>query len=110
MKKFTIIIIFAITLALGTAGYAEMDNTKWAEGIMYSVRQYAEIYEEGDHLVVEFHEFVHPYCPTSRHKLITMIADADCTLTGKARTIFFYNPGGKQMAQADQRRGIRLID
>lgn len=114
MKKNTIIIfiIFMTIIFLGKSAYADYTNKqiKQAEGIMYAVKQYANIYEEDGHLVVEFHTFIHPYNMNSRYQLIKTISNADCIIKGKARSIYFYNPDKKQIGQADVFSGIRLIN
>ena len=70
--------------------------------------KYVTPYEEGDHLVVEFREYLFPNDINKRLKFVRAVADADCIIKGKARTIFYYNPSGKQFAQADKLNGIRL--
>jgi hypothetical protein len=81
-----------------------------AQTVMKNVRQLANVYEEGGHLVVEFHEYLFPYDINKRLQFVRAVADADCIITGKPRLIFYYNPDGKQIAQADPMNGIRLKD
>ena len=70
-----------------------------ARGIIEAVRRYADIYQEGSHLVVEFKNYVHP---DDIMELVSSIADADCVLTkGHSRNIYFYDPSNKQIAHAD---------
>jgi len=69
-----------------------------AQGIIEAVKRYAEIYEEGSHLVVEFKNYVHP---NDIMELASSIADADCVLNGGPRNIYFYDPGNNQIAKAD---------
>jgi len=88
-------------------GFAETKMAS-AQKVMENVRQMAKVYEEGEHLVVEFHEYLFPYDINQRLKFVSIIADADCVIKGKARTIFFLNPGEKQFAQADRLNGVRL--
>jgi hypothetical protein len=110
MKRcFTIIILagavfFFMPIHYGAAD-TKMDS---AQKIMKDVRQLAKVYEEGDHLVVEFHEYLFPSDINGRLKFVRTVADADCIIKGKARTIFYYDPSGKQFAQADTLNGIRL--
>ena len=65
---------------------------------------------DGQHLVVECREFIHPYDINARLRWVTAIADADALSAGEARMIFFYDPNGKKFAQADPLRGVRLLD
>ena len=81
-----------------------------AQKVMKNARQMAKIYEEGDHLVVEFNEHLSPDDINKRLRIVRAIADADCIIKGEPRSIFFYNPGGKQVAKADRVYGVRLID
>ncbi|HID81899.1 MAG TPA: hypothetical protein EYP51_05950 [Thiotrichales bacterium] len=41
---------------------------------------------------------------------VKAIADADVVLSGEARNIYYYNPSNKLIAQADQYKGVRLVD
>lgn len=61
--------------------------------------------EEPPHLVVECSS---PIPPADQLGFATAIANADAVLQGGARNIYFYQPGGKQFAQADRLNGIRL--
>lgn len=81
-----------------------------AQEVMKNVRQLANVYEKGGHLVVEFHEYLFPYDINKRLQFVRAVADADCVIKGKPRLIFFYNPDGRQIAQADPTNGIRLKD
>lgn len=64
---------------------------------------------EGSHLVVNFTSDGYPSDETSRLGLIRSIADADAVLRdGSLRNIYFYDPSGRQMGQADPLNGIRL--
>lgn len=108
-RRLTIIILAAavflsMPLHLGSAD-TKMD---FAQKVMKNVRQLANVYEEGGHLVVEFHEYLFPYDINKRLQFVRAVADADCVITGKPRLIFYYNPDGKQIAQADPINGIRL--
>ena len=69
-----------------------------AQGTMETVKRYADIYEEGTHLVVEFKNYVDR---NDVVELVTSIADADCVLNGGSRNIYFYDPSNKQIAQAE---------
>ena len=97
-------VFFSMPIHYGTAD-TKMDS---AQEVMKNVRQLANVYEEGDHLVVEFREYLFPNDINKRLKFVSAVADADCIIKGKARTIFYYNPSGKQFAQADKLNGIRL--
>ena len=99
-------IFFFIPIQYGNAD-TKIDS---AQKVMKNVRYLANIYEEGEHLVVEFHEYLFPYDINKRLQFIRAVADADCVINGKARNIFYYNPGGKQFAQADTLKGVRLIE
>ena len=79
-----------------------------AQKVMSLVRQDCKIYEEGPHLVVE----MKMYMPDQNKRLayVRAIADSDCILNGSPRNIYFYDPSGKQIAQADTLNGVRLKD
>lgn len=68
----------------------------------------AAIYEEGSHLVVEMKFFM--ASPSERLEYVRAIADTDVILQGKPRTIFFYDPSRRKIAQADSLNGVRLVD
>jgi hypothetical protein len=72
---------------------------------MANARQLCKIFEESPHLVVECTAVIPQ---EQRLGFATAIADADAALTGKARNIYFYLPGGQQFAQADPLSGVRL--
>jgi hypothetical protein len=80
----------------------------FAQEVMKSIRQIANVFEERGSLVVEFNEYLYPNDINEQLRVVRSVADADCVLKGRPRTIFFYNPGGKMMAQADNQNGIRL--
>jgi len=84
------------------------EQVKSAKKIMENVRALANVFEEGGHLVVEFHQYLYPEDINKRLTFIRAVADADCVLTGSARSIFFYNPGNVQIAKADSLNGVRL--
>jgi len=76
-----------------------------AEQVMTNARALCAIREETPHLVVE--------CSTDiplaqRLPFARAVADADAILSGQARNLYFYLPGGVQFAQADALNGIRL--
>ena len=78
-----------------------------AQDVMSNARQLCNIYEEALRLVVECRLNI----PTEqRLDFAVAIANADALLTGKARNIDYYLPGGAgvMFAQADPVRGIRL--
>lgn len=90
---------------------AEKDRAKRPENIiMANAQKSAKIYEEGGSLVVECNEYIFPYDINSRLKWVRAVCDADATIKGGPRSIFFYDPSGKKFAQADTLRGIRLTD
>jgi hypothetical protein len=80
------------------------------ETVMNLVRQQANVYEEGDHLVIEFREYLYLYDINKRLAYVRRVADADAVISGKARLIYYYNPGGKLLAKADPWRGVRLVE
>jgi hypothetical protein len=86
------------------------EQIKTANFIMENVRQLANVFEEGDHLVVKFQHYLFPDDINKRLDFVSAVANADCILVGKPRLIFYYNPDGKQIAQADSLNGIRLKD
>lgn len=86
------------------------DKVHSAQEVIANVRQLANVVEEGDHLVVEFKEYLFPYDINKRLQFVRAIADADCIITGKPRLIFFYNPDKRQIAQADTINGVSLTD
>jgi len=92
----------------GKTKAAKDTRTESAKKVMKNVRQLANVFEESGHLVVEFHEYLFPYDINKRLQFVRAVADADCVLTGKPRLIFYYNPDGKQIAQADPSNGIKL--
>jgi hypothetical protein len=81
-----------------------------AKQIMDMVKAGMAIVEvEGPHLVVHFTTSGYPADDASRLGLIRTIADADAVLRGgSSRNIYFYDPSGRQMGQADPLDGIRL--
>ena len=81
-----------------------------AKKVMSNAGALADIYEESGHLVVEFREYLFPYDINNRLRTVRAIADADCILHGKPRSIFFYNPDGKLIGKADRINGVRLRD
>jgi len=90
---------------------AEKERAKRPENIiMANAKKSAKIYEDGDNLVVECNEYIFPYEINSRLKWVQAVCDADATIRGGPRSIFFYDPSGKKFAQADTLRGIRLTD
>lgn len=76
-----------------------------AERVLSNARSLCGIREEAPHLVVECTAQI----PAGKQlAFATAIADADATLTGSTRNIYFYLPGGQQFAQADPLHGVRL--
>ena len=74
-----------------------------AAEVMANAGTLCNIYTEGDHLVVECR-----HAQAATLAFARAIANADAVQTGRARTIFFYGPDGRQFAQADGLRGIYL--
>lgn len=111
-----VVLFFSLPVHYGSAGskgnakVAKDTKMDSAQKVMKSVRQLANVYEEGGHLVVEFHEYLFPYDINKRLQFVRAVADADCVITGKPRLIFYYNPDGRQIAQASPINGIRLKD
>jgi len=117
MKKMRIlpgIIVVVLLSFIISANFAPLmaqgSDVSSAKKVMKNAKKIANIFEEGSHLVVEFYSYPFPNDINKRFKLVRSIADADCILKGGPRTIFYYNPGGKKMAQADTLRGVRLVD
>jgi hypothetical protein len=81
-----------------------------ATTVMDNLKHIANVFEEGGHLVVEFIQYPYPNDINKRLQLIRAVADADATLTEKARLIYFYNPDGKQMGKAHPYSGIKLTE
>ena len=79
-----------------------------AKSVMAAASVDATIYEEGSHLVVEMKMYITD--PNVRHQYVRSIADSDVVLHGDTRNIYFYNPSGKRIAQADRLNGVRLLD
>ncbi len=84
------------------------EQIQGAKEVMDMARMDCNIFEEGSHLVVEMNMYISD--PNLLLKYVTAIANCDAVVNGKPRTIFFYDPSNKQVAQADTLRGIRLID
>lgn len=63
---------------------------------------------DGPHLVVNFLASGYPVGRVARLSLITQIANADAVLRNGAKKIYFYDPTGRLMGQADPLNGIRL--
>lgn len=89
--------------------YSKEQRVK-GEAIMEAVRSQARVYEEGGNLVVECRQYIHPTDINARLGWVRSVCDADATITGGPRSIFFYDPSMKKFAQADRLNGIRLID
>ncbi len=81
-----------------------------ASTVMENVRQLANVYEDGPMLVVEFNDYLYPHDVNKRLQFVRAVADADAVLQGKARSIYFYEPGNKKFAKADTYNGVRLED
>lgn len=79
-----------------------------AQKAMALVRQDCKVFEEGPHLVVEMKMYITD--PNSRLAYVQAIANSDVILNGSPRNIYFYDPSGKKIAQADTLNGIRLMD
>jgi|GEM_PF-6245876 hypothetical protein len=84
------------------------EQRKAAQKAMALVRQDCKVYEEGPHLVVEMKMFITDI--NARLGYVQAIANSDCVLHGTPRNIYFYDPSGKKIAQADTLNGIRLTD
>lgn len=76
-----------------------------AHSVMANARTLCRIYEESPHLVVECFTSI---LQADRLGFARAISDADAVITGAARNIYFYLPGGQKFAQADPVRGVRL--
>lgn len=82
------------------------EKVQSAVKIMAAVNEDCRVYEEGFHLVVEMRHFINN--SDQRLKYVRTIADTDAILHGKARSIYFVGPNGRQIAKADTLHGIRL--
>jgi sensor histidine kinase regulating citrate/malate metabolism len=85
-------------------------QTKSAHKIMENAKHLANIFEESGTLVVEFNQYLFPEDINKRLQFVRAVANADFVITGESRSIYYYNPGGKQIAKADTTNGIRLVD
>lgn len=121
MRRYVTTLITAMMLSLTFIGSGDAagkpkpkqtgnPNVVSAEKVMKNLRHLANVYEEGNHLVVEFKEYLFPYDINKRLNFVRTVADSDCVLKGEPRHIYFYNPGGKQMAEASPSSGIRLTE
>lgn len=79
-----------------------------AQKVMAMVRQDCKVFEEGPHLVVEMKMYITDI--NARLAYVQAIANSDVILNGSPRNIYFYDPSGKKIAQADTLNGIRLMD
>ena len=109
MRKLIICMVVVIMMpcVAFSATYTKQ-QVKSAQKIMSNVKQLANVFEEGGHLVVEFHEYLYPSDINQRLRFVRAVADADCVLNGTPRSIFFYNPGNKEIVKADKVNGVRL--
>lgn len=82
------------------------------QSVLSSARDLATFEEDGPSiLVVRFKYGVLAGMPREQlHQLVTAIANADAAVEGRSRSIFFYDPTGKQVGKADTLAGIRLTD
>lgn len=110
MRKLLIILLLVfMVIPEGSlsAGYSKQ-QIKSAQKVMVNVKQMAKVFEEDGRLVVEFHDYLYPYDMDQRLRFVRIVADADAVLHNGPRSIYFYNPGDKQIAQADRLNGVRL--
>lgn len=84
------------------------EQRKAASEAMALINKDCKIYEEGPHLVVEMKMFLED--KNQRLEYVQAIANSDCVLYGTPRNIYFYDPSGKKIAQADTLSGIRLLN
>jgi len=85
-----------------------LGQIKSAKQVISTLITLAKVREEGEHLVVEFTNYLYPEDINKRLDFVRTIADADCVLNEKPRTIYFYNPGNILLAKADKINGVRL--
>lgn len=85
-----------------------VEQRQAAQQAMALVQQDCKVFEEGPHLVVEMKMYITD--PNSRLAYVRAIANSDVILNGSPRNIYFYDPSGKKIAQADTLNGIRLMD
>lgn len=81
-----------------------------AEFVMGNSQEFATFEDSGSTLRVTFKPMISNAGAETQHELITAIANSDAVLNGRARTIYFYRTDGKKIGQADNVRGIRLLD
>ena len=108
MKWFVMVVCVVVLAGNAWAGSYTKAQIKTANKIMQTTKQMANVFEEDGRLVIEFQEYLFPYDINKRLNFVRAIADADVILHGSARSIFYYNPGGKQIAKADTLNGVRL--
>lgn len=68
----------------------------------------ATLSDHGSSLDVRFDDFIFNADDQTRYRLMSSVADADAVLQGKARTIYFRRPDGKEIGRADRFRGVQL--
>ena len=84
------------------------DKVASAKKVMSLAEQDCQISEDDSGLIVEMRIYITD--PNQRLAYVRSIADADVILHGSLRSIFFYDPSHKQIAQADTLNGVRLLD
>lgn len=108
MKQLIFIILIVMMPCMAFSADYTKQQVKSAQKVMTNVKNLANVFEEGGHLVVEFHTHLYPYDVDQRLRFVRAVADADAVINGKPRSIFFYNPGNKEIAKADTVNGVRL--
>ncbi|WP_141111340.1 hypothetical protein [Chromobacterium haemolyticum] len=84
------------------------DGVEAAIVLMEAVRSNHKVSEYNGRLEIEMVNFVDE--KAALLKVAKKIADADAVLNCMARTIYFFDPNGKKVAQADSVLGVRLTD
>jgi hypothetical protein len=85
-------------------------DLSWARSIRAYAAQLATIEEFGEQTVYSFHRQWWSDIRPQLHQLIRAASNADSCLTGRARRINFYAPGGKPVGFSDPRQGISLFN
>jgi hypothetical protein len=105
--KIRLLIILSIFLLFPCPAYSQ-DKEESGRILLEAAKQSANIYEDGDFLVVEMYEYINDKNLLFRY--ITNIANADAAVNHRARHIFFYDPSKNKIGEADKINGIWLIE
>ncbi len=113
--KKTLIMMFIATSFLFYRPTPALPFTKqqvWtANFIMSQAKKLAKISVEGNIiLVLNFKLYLYPKDINKRLIFVRAVANADAILSGRSRSIYFYDPSGNEFARADILNGIRLTN